>query len=85
MNKEQIYDEQVEPLMAKIIEICKANKIAMVATYAIPNDEDPNLRCTTALVDETGERPHDLQRALLAVRPPAPAVVALTVKLEPKS
>lgn len=83
MNKEQIYDEQIAPLMAQIIEICKAHHIAMVASYAIPNDEDPYWRCTTALVDESGARPADLQRALQALGASEPAVVALTVRTEP--
>jgi hypothetical protein len=30
-NKEKIYDEQIAPLMAKIIEICKAEEIPMFA------------------------------------------------------
>jgi len=32
-NKEQIYDEQIAPLMAKIIEICKAEQIPMFAEF----------------------------------------------------
>lgn len=33
MKKEQVYDEQIYPLMDKIISICKENKIDMVATF----------------------------------------------------
>lgn len=57
MNKEQIYDSQINPLMAQVIDICKANKIAMLATFDIPNDDDPDLACTTHLPDETGKLP----------------------------
>ena len=32
-NKERIYDEQIAPLMAKIIEICKAEQIPMFADF----------------------------------------------------
>jgi len=32
-NKEKIYDEQISPLMAKIIEICKAENIPMFAEF----------------------------------------------------
>jgi hypothetical protein len=32
-NKEKIYDEQIAPLMAKIIEICKAEDIPMFAEF----------------------------------------------------
>lgn len=50
MSKEKFYDEKVAPLMKEIIAICKEHKIAMVASFAIPNDEDPELLCTTALL-----------------------------------
>lgn len=55
MNKEQIYDDQISPLMRQIIQICKDNGIAMMADFAIPTDEDDGLRCTSLLPDETGE------------------------------
>lgn len=55
MNKEQVYDEQISPLMVQIIAVCKEHGIAMVADFKIPNDEDPNLHCSTLLPDETGE------------------------------
>lgn len=57
MNKEQIYDAQIAPLMRQIIEVCQKHGIAMVASYAIPSDDDPNIRCTTHLADETGATP----------------------------
>lgn len=44
-NKEQIYDEQIAPAMAKIADICKANEIDFFATFHIPNGnpEDDDL------------------------------------------
>lgn len=58
MNKEEIYDDQVSPLMLKIIEICKVNGIAMMASFDIGHDgEGPNgedctgLTCNTLLPD----------------------------------
>ena len=54
MNKEEIYDEKISPLMGQIIAICREHKIAMFATYNISNDDD-GLRCTTCLGDETGK------------------------------
>ena len=54
MNKEQAYDEKIFSLMAQIIAVCKEHKIAMVASFAIPTEEDANLRCTsTVLTDDT--------------------------------
>lgn len=61
MNKEQIYDSKISPLMKQIIEVCREHGIAMMADFAIPHDgKGPNgedcssLRCTTLLPDETG-------------------------------
>ena len=36
MNKEEVYDEEISPLMKQIITLCKANGIAMVMNFAIP-------------------------------------------------
>lgn len=62
MNKEQIYDNQISPLMRQIIEICQANGIAMMASFDIAHDgEGPNgddcsaLVCSTLLPDGDGE------------------------------
>lgn len=63
MNKEQIYDTQINPLMAQIIAICQANKISMLATFAIPTPEDADLHCTTRTPDETGKLPSQIAEA----------------------
>lgn len=64
MNKENIYDTQVSPLMQQIIAICKANGIAMMASFDIAHDgEGPNgedcsaLTCNTLLPD--GDEKHN--------------------------
>jgi hypothetical protein len=61
MNKEQIYDDQISPLMQRIIEICRANSIAALISFDIAHDgEGPNgedcsyLTCTTHLDDGEG-------------------------------
>ncbi|QZA52633.1 hypothetical protein [Pseudomonas sp. 2hn] len=58
MNKEQIYDSQVSPLMQQVIQIARDNGIAMIASFAIghgdggPNGEDATeLTVTTHLPD----------------------------------
>lgn len=50
-EKERIYDEQISPLVAKIIEICKTNKIATFANFRIGYDKEveEHLMCTTSL------------------------------------
>lgn len=77
MNKEQVYDEKVAPLMTQIIAICQEHKIAMLATFAIPTKEDSDLLCTTCISDETGRPPEPILSALRVVRPP---VVMLTTR-----
>ena len=53
-TKEQIYDAKINPLMGKIIEICKEHKISMFATFDIPGEEDAGMTCTTCTADESG-------------------------------
>jgi hypothetical protein len=60
MNKEQIYDEQINPLMEQIIAIAQAHKIAMVASFAIPTPDDDGLYVSTSLRDENGAHPGPL-------------------------
>lgn len=67
MNKEQIYDEQISPLMTQIIEICEKNNIGMLADFEIPNDEDSDLCCTSSTLgdgDQISHR-HSLARQVL--------------------
>jgi hypothetical protein len=68
VTKEQIYDKQVNPLMAKIIAVCQEHKIAMLASFAIPSDDDADLRCTSALLDGKYDPPADLLAAFSMVR-----------------
>jgi hypothetical protein len=56
-NKEQIYDERIAPLMDEIIGICTEYKIAMLASFSVPNGtvEGADLMCTTSLLKEEFE------------------------------
>ena len=47
MTKEEIYDAEIEPLIAAIIKISKANEIPMFAHFELDGDLD----CTTAIPD----------------------------------
>lgn len=69
MNKEQIYDEQISPLMAQIIAICAEHKIAHIACFAIPTDDDPDLRCTTGQLSADFEPPEEFLQAWKHIRP----------------
>ncbi|SET89346.1 hypothetical protein [Pseudomonas graminis] len=64
MNKEEIYDEQISPLMQQIIAITREHGIVMIASFDIAHDgEGPNgedcssLTCTTHLPD--GDENHN--------------------------
>lgn len=48
-NKEQIYDEQIYPLMDQIIKIVKDNDIQMIFSCYLKAEEEGNLHCTTYL------------------------------------
>jgi hypothetical protein len=67
MNKEEAYDEKINPLMAQIIEICNEHKIAMVTSFAIPIEDDPELFCSTSTTDENGEYPFHLKAMRQAI------------------
>lgn len=64
MSKEQVYDAEIAPLMAKILEVCKREKIAMVAQFSTPSDDDPDLLCTSALTEEEYNPTRDQKAAV---------------------
>lgn len=75
MNKEQIYDEKISPLMKQIIAICKEHGIAMLMDFAVGHDgEGPNgqdctdLRCSSLLPDEKGNNAVMHREALALIR-----------------
>jgi hypothetical protein len=50
MTKEQVYDEQINPLMAQIIQICQTNNIPFAFSAQLTTDEedeDGALFCST--------------------------------------
>lgn len=70
MTKEEIYDEQISPLMAQVIEICRKYKIANICTFALPCEENDELACTTAMLSEEFDPPESYLKALDQIRPP---------------
>lgn len=79
MNKESIYDNEINPLMAQIIAICQAHGIAMIANFACPNDEEGDTtQVLTMLPDENGEHPDNHKQALQVIRPPRRSALHLT-------
>jgi len=78
MNKEEIYDNKISPLMVQILEICKENNIAMLMSFSIPTDEDPDLQCTSALLSDEMNPPKELRQALRVIRNETPASMITT-------
>lgn len=82
-RKEDVYDEQISPLMTKVIEICKEHDIGAVMAFELDNDgteEDPDyLHCTTSLPGAGDER---LQRVAAAAAPrrSSPQMFSVTVE-----
>lgn len=75
---EDVYDEQISPLMTQIIEICKKHDMPMLCTFQYAhNDEQGDAQCTTAVAPP--ERASDrLMQAIYAVSPKQPFAVAMT-------
>lgn len=75
---EDVYDNEISPLMAKIIDICKKNRIPMVASFCYLNTPDDNALCTTAL--PFGERqPEKMGKAVNELYKKNYSAVAITV------
>ena len=82
MNKEEVYDTLISPHMEEIIKTCKEHKIAMVAQFAIPNESDPDLCCTSALTTkEYHAPPHMTEACSLLKNGRSGMVMAMTVSL----
>ncbi len=48
-DAEAVYDDEIAPLMAEIIDICKAHRIPMLASFLYVRDGDGEYHCTTKL------------------------------------
>lgn len=80
MNKEEIYDAEIAPLMTQIIDVCNANKIPLLATFHIPTEEDENLACTTALLEEDFNPPAYMIEALKVIYRPKRSPLMVTTR-----
>ena len=78
-TKEEIYDDQIAPLMSKIIEICKANKIANLCTFALDDEDGEQLACTTAMLTEEFDPPEEYKQAFDIIKPPERSPMMMTV------
>ena len=81
-DKEGVYDAEISPLMAKIIEICKRESIPMAATFQYCDREgDGPGFCTTTLPN--GLESERMRRVILAMQPDRPVTLAETITTDP--
>lgn len=79
MSKEKIYDEQVNPLMALIIKICRENKIAFVADFGLDDD----LHCTSADLCDSHDPSAAQLKAFELLKPQRAFAMAETIETLP--
>lgn len=78
-TKETVYDTQIAPLMSQIIAVCQEHDIAMLADFDLSSDDDPGLRCSTALLDAKYSPPKDfVEAARVLMEQPAFVAIAVT-------
>lgn len=76
MNKEQIFDAKISPLVREIFDLCSNYGIAMVATFSIPTAERPDLCSFTSTPDGEGNMPDAFAEAIGVLRGQREAVVS---------
>ncbi len=82
---ESIYDEQIAPLMTKIIKICKKHDLPFVASFCFRFDEDDGADLCTSCVPRGKKEwlPNNLESARLALlRKPFFAALTITTPLK---
>ncbi|ENR6171560.1 hypothetical protein [Salmonella enterica] len=67
-NLESVYDEQISPLMKKIIAICKEYEMPMVASFAYENSEEKGRGCCTTTLTFEGRYIKEFADATSAIR-----------------
>lgn len=79
-NKENVYDNEISPLMGKIIAICKEHGIPMIASFTYENGEElgPG-RCTTLLNNIPNREDIAIQKACSIIRRGGHETFAITM------
>ena len=78
MTKENVYDEQISPMVHQIIGICKEHNIALLLSAQLQDEDDETLYCTTILPGTDDVSDEKFVQALNIVRPPSRSVMHLT-------
>jgi hypothetical protein len=84
-DKEAIYDEQIAPLMTKIIAVCQEHDIPMVVDFQLTDEAENPLHCTTRLPATWGSDIHaNILRLLRHGWRAVPPITAMTKTSMPK-
>lgn len=77
ITKEQVYDEEISPLMKQIIAICNKHNIANISTFSL--DVDSGLCCTTCNIRDETEPPDKFKQIvdILYHKPAKPLMVTI--------
>ena len=79
-NKEDIYDNEIAPLMKDIIAICKKHEIPMLCSFTYEYCEDKGVGTCETLVGNDGERHNEkLISALKEIRKNDSCITAVTI------
>lgn len=85
MDLEKIYDEQISPLMAQIIQIAHDNNMPYVAGFQLTDDDDDGgpLMCFSCLLPEDcSERLVQAKDILYEIQPGSGPSLMLTLRNE---
>lgn len=66
-DQEQVYDEQIAPLMAQIIGICREHSIPFLASFNYARRGGENMLCTSSHAD-THDMPENMKAAFGLIR-----------------
>lgn len=75
---EHVYDEQISPLMKQIIDICKAHRLPMIASFAFKNCEEKGAGDCSTLLTYEGRNVTKFTQALNIIRH-QPLVSTITI------
>jgi hypothetical protein len=79
-NHEDIYDNEISPLMQKIIAICKEHKIPVIASFAYENDEENGVGSCTTNIFFDDRKPEGFLSANREIRTGGNTTMAITVR-----
>jgi hypothetical protein len=78
MTKENVYDEQISPLVHRIIAICREHEIALLLSAQLEDEDERELFCTTILPGTDEVSCEKFVQALNVIRPASRPVMHMT-------